>query len=180
MKHDIQIVKKAVKGDSEAFESLLFNEEKMLYYKALSLLRNKEDALDAIQETAYHAYQSIRQLRQCEYFSTWLFRILIRECYKVLKKRDRLIPYEEQELLRKLEFTEEVTIESCYLNEALSKLNSSYQTVIILFYYHDMSIKDISKIIDKPVSTVKTHLHRAKKTLKFELERSYLIHENIT
>lgn len=180
MKHDIHMVKKAICGDNRAFELLLIREEKMLYYKALSYVGKKEDALDAIQETSYKAFLSIGQLRNPEYFSTWLFRILIRECYRLLKNQEQVIPYDENELLNRLDHKQDKEIESFQLSEALSKLDSSYQTSIILFYYHDLSIQDISEIMEKPVGTVKTYLRRAKKKLKNELERSYKLDEKIT
>ncbi len=180
MKHNSHTVKKAIKGDAKAFEELLMKEEKMLYFKALSYVGTKEDALDVIQETACKAFLAVGQLRQPEYFSTWLFRILIRECYRQLKQRDQMIPYEENELLRKLDHKQDEEIECFHLNEALSRLNASYQTAIILFYYHDLSIKDIAEVMEKPVGTVKTYLRRARKTLKGELERSYQLHEETT
>ena len=180
MKHDLDIVKRAINGDAEAFEELLFKEEKMLYYKALSYVGQKEEALDAIQETACKAFLAIGQLRNPEYFSTWLFRILIRECYRLLRERDQIIPYEESELLKKLDRKQVEEIDSFHLSEALSRLNSSYQTAIILFYYHDLSIQDISEVMETPVGTVKTHLRRAKKKLKSELERSYQLNEKVT
>ena len=180
MKHDLLTVKRAIKGDADAFEELLFKEEKMLYYKALSYVGKKEDALDAIQETAYRAFLAIGQLRNPEYFSTWLFRILIRECYRLLKERDQMVPYEESQLLKKLDHKQDEEIDSFHLKDALSRLNSSYQTAIILFYYHDLSINDISEVMEKPVGTVKTYLRRARKSLKNELERSYQLNEKIT
>lgn len=180
LKHDICTVKKAMKGDTQALESLLFLEERMLYYKALSYVDTKEDALDAIQETSYHALLSIHQLRNPAYFSTWLCRILIRECYKLLKQRKRIIPYEEAALWHKLETKEDKEIESTFVGEALTKLSSNYQTAIILYYYHDLSIKDIAEVMEKPTGTVKTNLRRAKKKLKKELERSYQLHEKTT
>ncbi|MDP5274798.1 sigma-70 family RNA polymerase sigma factor [Chengkuizengella axinellae] len=180
MKHNIQTVKLAMSGDAKAFEELLFLEEKMLYYKALSYVGKKEDALDAIQEASCKAFLSIGQLQNPEYFSTWLFRILIRECYKLLKKRDQIIPYEEKELLKRIERQQDKEIESFHLNEAFSKLNSSYQTSIILFYYHDLTIQEISEIMEKPVGTIKTYLRRAKKKLKSDIERSSGIYGKIT
>ncbi|KYG29605.1 sigma-70 family RNA polymerase sigma factor [Alkalihalobacillus trypoxylicola] len=180
MKHDLHIVKRAINGDARAFEDLLYQEEKMLYYKALSYVGKKEDALDAIQETSCKAFLSISQLRNPEYFSTWLFRILIRECYSLLKKREKMIPYEENELFERLNRRQDKEIESFHLSEALSNLNSTYQASIILFYYHDLSIQDISEIMEKPVGTVKTYLRRAKKKLKSELERSYKLNEKVT
>lgn len=86
MKHDIELVEKAIKEDAQAFEQLLFKEEQMLYYKALSYVGRKEDALDVIQETTCKAFLAIKDLRNPEYFSTWLFRILIRECYQLLEE----------------------------------------------------------------------------------------------
>lgn len=180
MKHDLHTVKRAINGDAEAFEELLFKEEKMLYYKALSYVGKKEDALDAIQETAYNAFLAIGKLRNPEYFSTWLFRILIRECYKLLRERDQMIPYEESELLKRLNRRQDEEIDSFHLSEALSRLNSHYQTSIILFYYHHLSIKDISEVMEKPIGTVKTNLRRARKKLKSELERSYQLNEKVT
>ncbi|MEG0438018.1 sigma-70 family RNA polymerase sigma factor [Solibacillus cecembensis] len=180
MKHDVHTVKRAINGDAKAFEELLILEEKMLYYKALSYVGKKEDALDAIQETSCKAFLSIGQLQNPEYFSTWLFRILIRECYQLLKKRNQIIPYEGDELFERLEKKQDSGVESFHLSEALSKLDSSYQTSIILFYYHDLPIQEISEIMEKPVGTIKTYLRRAKKKLKSELERSYQLNEKIT
>lgn len=180
MKHDLYTVKRAINGDAEAFEELLVKEEKILYYKALSYVGKKEDALDAIQETACKAFLAIGQLRNPEYFSTWLFRILIRECYSLLRERDQMIVYEESELLKRLDRKQDEEIDSFHLSEALSRLNSSYQTTIILFYYHDLSIKDIAEVMEKPVATVKTNLRRARKNLKSELERSYQLNEKVT
>ncbi|WP_254846845.1 sigma-70 family RNA polymerase sigma factor [Oceanobacillus sojae] len=180
MKHNIHTVKKAIDGDAAAFEELLFLEEQMLYYKALSYVNNKQDALDAIQETSCKAFLAIGQLRNPEYFSTWLFRILIRKCYQLLKERKQIIPYEENELFIRLESNQEKEIESFHLSEALSKLKTSYQTSIILFYYHDLSIQDIAEIMEKPAGTIKTYLRRAKKKLKTEIERSYKLNEQST
>ena len=56
------------------------------------------------------------------------------------------------------------------LTNAISTLNHDYQTVIILFYYHDLAIKNIAETMDKPEGTIKTYLHRAKKELKKVLE----------
>lgn len=180
MKHDLHIVKRAIKGDADAFESLLVQEEKVLYYKALSYVGKREDALDAIQETAYKGFLAINQLRSPEYFSTWLFRILIRECYRLLRERNEMIPFEENELLKRLDEKQDKELDTFHLGEALLRLNSSYQTSIILYYYHDLSIQDISEVMEKPVGTVKTHLRRARRKLKIEMERSYQLHEKVT
>jgi len=179
MEHDISIVKQAIAGDKEAFEQLLILEEEKLFYTALSYVGKKEDALDAIQEAACKAYLSVGQLKQPEFFSTWLFRILIHECYRLLKKGQKMIPYEERELLNRLQQEENVVVNPIDLSEAIKQLNHSQQMAIILFYYYDLPMKDISEVMEKPVSTIKTYLHRGKKQLKRELERSVTFNEKV-
>ncbi|AIC96056.1 sigma-70 family RNA polymerase sigma factor [Shouchella lehensis] len=180
MKHNLLTVKKAVNGDGGALESLLVMEERMLYAKALSYVGNKEDALYVIQETAYRAFIGIKKLRNIDYFSTWLFRILIRECYTLLKKKGQMIPYDERELMIRLESKQDKPNHRPILEEALSQLKPSFRVVIILFYYHDLSISDIAVITDKPVGTIKTNLRRARKQLKIDLEGSDLVSETAT
>lgn len=180
MENKEQLVQRAIKQDAEAFEQLLINEERKMYYTALSYVGSKEDALDAIQETAYKAFLAIGKLREPEYFSTWLIAILIRECYKILRKRNETIPFEESELITKLAYDETDTVKKLYVKDLIAKLPETYQTVIILFYYHDLAIRDIATIIECPVGTVKTYLHRARKQIKKELERSYRLNEKAT
>ncbi len=179
MEHDIAIVKQAIAGNKEAFEQLLILEEEKLFYTALSYVGQKEDALDAIQEAACKAYLSVHQLKQPEFFTTWLFRILIHECYRLLKKGQKMIPYEESELLNRLQHEENVIVNPIDLPEAIKQLNHSQQMAIILFYYHDLPMKEISEVMDKPVSTIKTYLHRGKKQLKRQLERSATFNEKV-
>ncbi|AVK85366.1 RNA polymerase subunit sigma [Lysinibacillus sp. B2A1] len=179
MEHDIAIVKQAIAGNKEAFEQLLILEEENLFYTALSYVGQKEDALDAIQEAACKAYLSVHQLKQPEFFTTWLFRILIHECYRLLKKGQKMIPYEESELLNRLQHEENVIVNPIDLPEAIKQLNHSQQMAIILFYYHDLPMKEISEVMDKPVSTIKTYLHRGKKQLKRQLERSATFNEKV-
>ncbi|KPN96392.1 sigma-70 family RNA polymerase sigma factor [Lysinibacillus sp. ZYM-1] len=177
MEHDLLIVKQAIAGHKEAFEQLLVLEEEKLYYTALSYVGKKEDALDAIQEAVCNAYLKVHQLKNPAFFSTWLFRILIHECYRLLKKGQKMIPYEERELLDRLHDQKYVIGNPIDLSEAIQQLNHSQQMAIILFYYHDMPIKEIADMMEKPVSTIKTYLHRGKKQLKRQLERSASINE---
>ena len=149
-----------------------FSVEETLYYTALSYVKNKDDALDAIQEAVCQAYLSIHQLKHPEYFSTWLTKILIRECYKIVKKKQRMIPFDEKELLKRVDYKTVPTQSTQTLKELVYQLEEPYQSVLILFYYHDLPIKQISETMNIPVNTVKTHLRRGKKQLKKQLERS--------
>jgi len=175
-----QLVRKAINQDATAFEQLLIKDERKMYYTALSYVQHKEDALDVIQETAYKAFLAIKNLREPEYFSTWLISILIRECYRVLRERQENIPYDESVLATKLSYEDPNTVKHLYVNESINKLPEHYRTVIILFYYHDLALRDIATIIERPIGTVKTYLHRARQQLKDDLEGSYRYDEKAT
>lgn len=168
MKYDIDTVERAVNGDARAFEELIGIEKERLYYKALSYVGNKEDASDAVQEALYKAFLSISQLQHPPYFSTWLFKILIRECYRLLKKRNRFIPLEDDEIITRLEQTPEEKKDD-HVGEALSKLPPPQRSAIVLFYYYGFSVKEIAEMMKKPYGTVKTYLHRGRKALKAQL-----------
>lgn len=163
MKH-LKLIRKAKSGNPEAFEELLLFYSNQLYRTAFLYVGNREDALDIVQETTYKAYVAIKNLKEDKYFSSWLTRILINTAYEILKKRKKDVPFESVSEI--LYAKEEFNIEQVDLNRAINELRDSYRDAIILFYYHDLSIKEIAKIMDIPEGTAKTFLHRGKEQLK--------------
>ncbi|MYL56235.1 sigma-70 family RNA polymerase sigma factor [Virgibacillus halodenitrificans] len=155
---------KAIKGDEEAFEALIKEEGAKLYKTAFLYVRNKDDALDVVQETVTKAFISIHQLKKPELFSAWLMKILIHTAYDLLHKKNKVVLTDDFST-----FKGEQRVgheEKLDLLSAISKLNHNYKTVIILFYFQDQSIKSISESMDKPEGTIKTYLHRAKSEIK--------------
>jgi len=165
MEHE-ELVRLAIKGNEKAFETLVKQQSEKLYKTAFMYVRNKEDALDVLQETIYKAFISIEKVKQPEFFHTWLTKILIRTSFDLLRKRKKLV----------LDFTKDTPTKTNDIDgkidliTAISKLSENYQTVIILFFYHDLPIRNIAEIMDIPENTVKTYLRRAKKELKHSLE----------
>lgn len=157
-------VKKAMKGNAEAFEILINEQKEKLYKTAYLYVRNKDDALDIVQETVTKAFVSLSQLKQPELFNAWLMKILIYTAYDVLQKKKKVVLTEDFSYLKEKESIE--IEEKMDLMSAITTLNYNYRTVIILFYFHDQSIKHISELMDKPEGTIKTYLHRAKSELK--------------
>jgi RNA polymerase sigma-70 factor, ECF subfamily len=164
------VVKKAIKGNEEAFEQLITLESEKLYRTAFLYVRNKEDALDVLQETVCKAFVGIHKLKEPKYFSTWLVRILIRTAYEVLQKKKKTVLTGEAFIHKLTEGTSHKPEEDLDLTNAISHLDQDYQTVIILFYFHDLSIKTIAEKMEKPEGTIKTYLHRAKVELRNLLE----------
>lgn len=161
-----RLVKKAIKGNKNAFEKLIQQHYERIYRTAYLYVHNEEDALDVVQEATYQAYTSIHSLKNPEYFMTWLTRIIIRCSGQVLKKRSKVVPLSE-EILSNLPGQVNPNIEeSLQLLHAIQQLRENYRTVIILFYYYDYSIKAISGVMEIPESTVKTYLSRGKAELK--------------
>ncbi|WP_335870997.1 sigma-70 family RNA polymerase sigma factor [Bacillus sp. 2205SS5-2] len=167
--NQLELVKKSITGDEKAFEILVKNESEKLYKTAFLYVRNKEDALDVLQETIYKAFISIAQLKYPEFFSTWLTKILIRTAIDMLEKQKKLVC--DEKVMQHAPAAKAPDIDSKVdLIRAISTLSQDYQTVIILFYYHDYPIRLIAEAVNKPENTVKTYLRRAKLQLKDLLE----------
>ena len=172
MSYSTELVELAIAGDKLAFEQLIKFESEKLYKIAYLHMRNKEDALDVLQEATYKSYISIHQLNSPAYFSTWLVKILIRTAYKELEQKKKVIQLPEETIVDLLE-SNKVENPSIDLSEALSKLDSDYRNVLTLFYYYDLPIRTIATVLGKPQSTVKTYLRRAKLKLRKTLGDDY-------
>lgn len=163
---EMKLVKKAMKGNGRAFEELLILHSDRLYRTAYLYAGNREDALDIVQEASCKAFLAISQLKNEEYFLTWLTRILIHCAYDVLKKRKKEMPADK---LVELPSSSREAGENLDLMDAITQLKEQHRTAIILFYYHDMTISDAAKTMDIPENTVKTYLQRGRKELKSRL-----------
>ncbi|WP_020062868.1 sigma-70 family RNA polymerase sigma factor [Bacillus sp. 123MFChir2] len=163
---EIKLVKKAKKGDDEAFEQLISLHQDQLYRTAYMYVQNKEDALDVVQETVYKAYISLEQLQKPNFFLTWLTRILIHNAYQLLNEKKKVQQLEDSRECRDLRNVANRIEQNIDLQVAIGKLDENYQTVIILHYYYDLPINQIAWHMNVPEGTVKTYLHRARKSLK--------------
>jgi RNA polymerase sigma-70 factor (ECF subfamily) len=92
--NEMKLVKRAIKGNKNAFEELLVIHSDQLYRTAFLYVGNREDALDIVQETAYKAFLAVGQLKNERFFLTWLTKILIHCAFDVMKKKKKEIPIE--------------------------------------------------------------------------------------
>ena len=161
-----EYVKLAQKGDIQAFEKLIEHYKIYLYNIAISIVHTENDAGDAIAETILNAYKYLHKLKKVEFFKTWLTRILINECKKIIKKRKNDVSIEEcEETLIILDNNTDID-EKISITNAINSLKKELKIVLILFYYNELSIKDISNILTIPEGTVKSRLNTAKTQLK--------------
>ena len=162
--NELNLIKKAVKGNKRCLEELLVLHSDQLYRTAFLYVRNREDALDVVQEASYKAFTSISQLKNEKFFLTWLTRILIHCSYDVLKRKKKEIPID---MMKERDVDgREHDVESLDLVAAINQLNEKHKDAIILFYFHDFPISEVAKVMNIPENTVKTYLSRGKERLK--------------
>lgn len=160
------LVLKAQKGDKKAFMELIKSNKKSMYKVARAMVFNEEDIKDVFQDTIIKAYESIEKLKEPQYFSTWLIRILINNCNDVIKKRKKVISLE---IVKEESYKEKFKNVDLYM--AINELEEDLKMVIIMFYFMDMAIKDIAKAQSIAEGTVKSRLNRARKKLEEKLSK---------
>lgn len=159
---EVDLVKKSKKGDGDAFSILIKSYEKDLYRVAISMLKNDDDALDCIQDAILKAFEKVERLEDERYFKTWLIKILINRCNDALAKRNKIVVLSE--INKGLSYSENT--EKIEVKEFLDKLEEDLKIIVILYYFEDLSVKDIAENLNIPEGTVKSRLSRARNKLK--------------
>ena len=171
--NEIKLIKESMKGNKESFGILIKSNKEYLYKMAFLYVKDEKDALEVIHETVYRAFLNIEKLKKAKFFNTWITRILINVSIDFLKRKGKNQMLDESTPIIK-EKCEISTEEKLDLYNAIDLLNDNYKTVIIMMYFNDMKIKDISKVMETPENTVKTYLRRAKQALGEILKEGYL------
>lgn len=162
---NIDLINKAQKGDKEALIELIMDRKDEYYRLAYVYVKNKEDALDALQEMIVIIYENIRKLKNPEAFIPWSKTILVNCCKGILKKKSKVIligQYEEREYIEKYKSVEQnIDIEKC-----LGMLNFNQKEAIKLKYYIGLDYETIAQITKAPIGTVKSRISNGIKMLK--------------
>ncbi|MCD7908781.1 MAG: sigma-70 family RNA polymerase sigma factor [Clostridium sp.] len=146
-------------------ERLLLENYETYYRLAYSYVRQEQDALDIVQEGAYKAIRDCKTVKNPDYLSTWVYRIMINAALDLIRKRKR------EELSDNLpEAVWEDSYRDMDLSDVLERLDERSRTVVILRYFEDMKLEDIARIVGDNLNTVKARLYRALKKLRLDLE----------
>lgn len=140
-----------------------------LYRTAFAYLGGEAAALEAVDEAVYQALRHLHQLREPDYFETWLTRILINECGRELRRLKRLRP---EEYLP--EEGEGFDYDTLSLREAVARLPQELRQVIALRYFGDLTLAETARALSIPQGTVVTRQRRALALLRLELEEGEL------
>lgn len=150
--------------DEEAFKRLININKTKLYRIGKGILKSDFDVDDAIQETILKSWMKLEYLKNDKSFSTWITRILINECYEILRKKDKVIPvddYEFQDKDNSLNVNNKIDIW-----RALDELSEEFRMPLILYFFEDFSYDEISSILKIPKGTVRSRISRGKEKLE--------------
>ena len=157
----MSLIEEAKNKDPDAFDRLMRTQLQKMYRIAISMLQNEEDAADAIQETVLKCWQKIGQVRNDEYFETWLTRILINQCNDILRVGKKIIYVEDM--------PEIIHEDNYFTNEwkgVLSSLNEKYRVVMELYYVDGFSTKEIAGMLHITNTNVRSRMVRGRKQLE--------------
>ena len=155
------------KAKEAAVEALLLKNYNQYYRLACSYTHNDADAGDIVQNGAYKAIKNSGQLKNINFASTWVYRIMLNEIYHFYhqNRTDISNPLSE-------EMPTEDTYENIDLARALDALPPKEQTVIKLKFFEDLKLEEIADITEENLSTVKSRLYRGLQKLRIKLDRS--------
>jgi len=170
---EYQIVHRLKSGDLQALNELMNQYKEEFYRLAYHILGNKEDAEEILQDTFLRAYQKINSYEGKAKLSTWLYRICVNRCLNRLESRKaraaKVTGMDEIQNLPDLHDTA-AEYEAAELretiNHAIDQLKPDQRILISLYYMQAFSCAEISDILQQPLGTVKTHLFRARNSLK--------------
>lgn len=152
--------------DKDEFLRLAIDSEPTLFHVSFSILHNEQDCADAAQEAMLKAYENRHKLREIKYFKTWIVRIVINECYSILRKKKHFQAYDDAVQQDNAYLSNYVKEEYIDLYRAISRLNEKVKICVILFYLEDYSVTEIAGVLKIPAGTVKSRLNRARRELK--------------
>lgn len=149
-------------------ERILTDNYEKYYRLAYSYMRNEDDALDVVQESAYRAIRDCGKVKNKDYLSTWIYRIVVNTALDLLRKKKKETLTEE---------LPELPVEDQYqeteLRTILNQLDHKSKTIIILRYFEDLKLEDIADILGDNLNTVKARLYRSLKKLRLNLEAEH-------
>jgi RNA polymerase sigma-70 factor (ECF subfamily) len=175
---DVTLVRRCLRGETEAIHLLVSRFQAEVYGLCVRLLNHRHDAEDVSQEVFLRVFRSLRRWDACRPLRPWVLGIAVNRCRTWLSQRSRrpeLVAYlqdtaagpapdESAELVRELQ-------------AAVAGLRLEYRTVFTLFHEQGQPYEEIALVLDRPVGTIKTWLHRARLEVLGRLRRRGMVED---
>lgn len=184
---EADIIRRCRQGDTEAFAELVLEYQHRVYNLIYRMCGRAADAEELTQETFLRAFERMEQFRGDSRFYTWLFRIAANMAMSHRRRRKRVTflslggrdedspdrPITAEELGRRENAPDAAAIQSetrQHILEALATLDETFRVVVVLRDIEDLDYSEIAEVLDLPVGTIKSRLHRARCMLKDRLQ----------
>lgn len=172
---DPELIAETLAGNQAAFGQLVTKYQDRLYHTAVHLLGSPEDALDVVQETFVQAFLKLDSFRGSSAFYTWLYRIAINQSISLRRRRKPMASVEQTR-----ESTGQEPVDTAdgpdrrlaqheraeQVHAALAALTDEHRTILVLREMDGCDYEAIGEILNLPVGTVRSRLHRARAQLK--------------
>jgi RNA polymerase sigma-70 factor (ECF subfamily) len=170
---DIALIDRYLSGDIDAFNELMDAHEARAFAICLRILRNREAALDATQDTFLTVFRKADRYKATAAFSTWLYRVTVNTCYDHLRKQKRKRADRLPETHDIADPTSQDEFEAVdvrpQIETALDALSPEFRAAVVLVDLEGMSIEQASDTLEVPTGTIKSRLFRARKQLSQSL-----------
>ena len=167
---DTDLVRRAQRGDREAFGVLASGIGERMRRVAYGILRDVHLAEDATQQAALDMWRDLPQLRDPQRFDAWSYRILVRACHAEGRESRRWLSASPSVLVPALGDAFAAVVDRDQLERAFRRLPVDHRAVVVLRHYVGLSLEDIADALDIPTGTVNSRLHRAMDALRAALE----------
>ncbi|QNM87014.1 sigma-70 family RNA polymerase sigma factor [Polaribacter pectinis] len=171
--NDQLYITKVINGDTNAFAYLVDTYKNLVYSLAYKMTKNREEAEEVSQDTFIKAYKNLKNFKGDSKFSTWLYKITYHACLDNIKKNKKNqntfeineITFNQiksvDDILQGIERKERAKI----MDACLLKLQEDERSLIWMFYYDELSLKEIMEVTQLSEANIKVKLHRARKKL---------------
>jgi RNA polymerase sigma factor (sigma-70 family) len=170
---DRDLVAQARSGDHDAFSALAASSAGRLYGIARVILLDAERAEDAVQDALLEAWRDIRGLRDLERFDAWLYRLLVRACYRRAgrdRRRAIVEMWADPTIVRDTPSIERSVVERDRIERGFRRLAPDQRAVLVLHHLVGLELAEIAEILDIPIGTAKSRLFRGTKAIRSAIE----------
>jgi RNA polymerase sigma-70 factor (ECF subfamily) len=176
---DAQLIEKTLAGDSSAFGELVRKYQDRLYNTLVHITGNSDDAFDVVQDAFVQAFVKLETFQHSSRFYTWLYRIAFNLAITLRRRRKPTVSVEQERDLHGEEPIDTQTgpeqrserdEERQQVWDAIHRLGDQHRDVIVLRDIEGCSYESISEILEVPVGTIRSRLHRGRAQLRDDLQ----------
>lgn len=181
---DKRLIAECLQGDTASFGVLVRRYQERLYHSVYRLVENAEDAQDVVQEAFLNAYQSLEGFKGDSQFFTWLYRIAVNTAISHKRKHRAMARMETQKngepaleppdlsAASRPEHALEQAEQQMRVRQALARLSPEHRAVLIMKDMEGQKYEEMAEILQVPIGTIRSRLHRARLELRELLEKS--------